>query len=355
MNKYKIAVIPGDGIGIEVMKEGLKVLERISKVSGQISFEYDQFDWGCEYYLKNGKMMDEDGIEKLKKYDAILLGAVGYPTVPDHISLRDLLLEIRQKFNQYVNLRPVKLLPNVYSPIKGKGPKDIDIIFIRENIEGEYAGIGGMQKEGTKEEVALQTSLFTRKNTEKLMDYAFKLAEKRNKYNKLTSVTKSNALNYSMVFWDKIFKEKTKEYPNIKTESFHVDATAMYMVQNPEKFDVVVASNLFGDILTDLGAALQGGLGFAAGANINPEKEYPSMFEPVHGSAPDLTGKGLANPIAMIWTVKLMLDFLGHEKQGSIVMKAIEKTLENKNALTPDLGGKGSTASLGDEICKNII
>ncbi|MDW7668387.1 MAG: tartrate dehydrogenase [Bacillota bacterium] len=354
MNKYKIAVIPGDGIGNEVMKEGLKVLERISKISGEISFEYDKFDWGCEYFLKNGRMMAEDGIEKLEEYDAILLGAVGYPTVPDHISLRELLLEIRQRFNQYVNLRPIKLLPNVYSPIKGKKPKDIDIIFIRENVEGEYAGIGGIHKKGSKEEIALQTSLFTRKNTEKLMDYAFKLAKKRNKFNKLTSVTKSNALNYSMVFWDKIFQEKKQDYPNIKTESFHVDATAMYMIQNPERFDVIVASNLFGDILTDLGAALQGGLGFAAGANINPEKEYPSMFEPVHGSAPDLKDKGLANPIAMIWTVKLMLDFLGHEKEGSILMKAIEKTLEKKDILTPDLGGKGSTSSVGDEVCKNI-
>jgi tartrate dehydrogenase/decarboxylase/D-malate dehydrogenase len=299
-------------------------------------------------------MMPEDGIEKLEKYDAILLGAVGYPTVPDHISLRELLLEIRQRFNQYVNLRPIKLLPNVYSPIKEKEPKDIDIIFIRENIEGEYAGIGGIQKEGSKEEIALQTSLFTRKNTEKLMDYAFKLAEKRNKFKKLTSVTKSNALNFSMVFWDKIFKEKTKEYPKIKTESFHVDATAMYMIQNPERFDVIVASNLFGDILTDLGAAIQGGLGFAAGANINPEKEYPSMFEPVHGSAPDLKDKGLANPIAMVWTVKLMLDFLGHDEQGKMIMNAIEKTLAKKDILTPDLGGKGSTSSVGDEICINI-
>jgi tartrate dehydrogenase/decarboxylase/D-malate dehydrogenase len=336
------------------MKEGLKALEEVSKVSGELSFKYDRFDWGCEYYLKNGRMMPEDGIEKLEKYDAILLGAVGYPTVPDHISLRELLLEIRQRFNQYVNLRPIKLLPNVYSPIKEKEPKDIDIIFIRENVEGEYAGIGGIQKEGSKDEIALQTSVFTRKNTEKLLDYAFKLAEKRNKFKKLTSVTKSNALNYSMVFWDKIFQEKTKKYPNITTESFHVDATAMYMIQNPERFDVIVSSNLFGDILTDLGAAIQGGLGFAAGANINPEKEYPSMFEPVHGSAPDLKGKGLANPIAMIWTVKLMLDFLGHEKQGSIVMKAIEKTLKKKDVLTPDLGGKGNTSSVGNEICKNI-
>jgi tartrate dehydrogenase/decarboxylase/D-malate dehydrogenase len=336
------------------MEEGLKVLEEVSKVSGELSFKYDRFDWGCEYYLKNGRMMPEDGIEKLEKYDAILLGAVGYPTVPDHISLRELLLEIRQRFNQYVNLRPIKLLPNVYSPIKEKEPKDIDIIFIRENIEGEYAGIGGIQKEGSKEEIALQTSLFTRKNTEKLMDYAFKLAEKRNKFKKLTSVTKSNALNFSMVFWDKIFKEKTKEYPKIKTESFHVDATAMYMIQNPERFDVIVASNLFGDILTDLGAAIQGGLGFAAGANINPEKEYPSMFEPVHGSAPDLKDKGLANPIAMVWTVKLMLDFLGHDEQGKMIMNAIEKTLAKKDILTPDLGGKGSTSSVGDEICINI-
>jgi tartrate dehydrogenase/decarboxylase/D-malate dehydrogenase len=351
MAKFNIAVIPGDGIGIEVMNEGIKILNKITEKTGIVSFNFHTFDWGCEYYLKHGKMMDEDGLEQLKKYDAILLGAVGYPGVPDHISLRDLLLKIRQGFNQYINLRPIKLLKEVDCPLKNKKPEHIDMVFIRENVEGEYAGIGGIQKEGTEDEVAVQTSLFTRKNTEKVMDYAFKLAQVRNKYKKVTSVTKSNALNYSMVFWDKVFNEKANQYSDIKTESFHVDAMSMYMLQRPEDFDVVVASNLFGDILTDLGATLQGGLGFAAGANINPEGQYPSMFEPVHGSAPNIAGKGLANPIAMIWTVKMMLDHLGFEKEAALVMKAIEEALDRREELTADLGGKGSTSSVGNLIC----
>lgn len=351
MRNYKIAVIPGDGIGIEVMKEGIKVLNILSKIDKDISFDFDWYDWGCEYYLKHGRMMEEGGLEKLKKYDAILLGAVGFPGVPDHISLRDLLLKIRQGFHQYINLRPIKLISDQDCPLKNKGCKDIDMVFIRENTEGEYAGIGGLQREGTEDEIALQTSVFTRKTTEKVMDYAFALARKRKKYHKVTSVTKSNALNHSMVFWDRIFKEKAKEYADIQTESFHVDAISMYMLQRPETFDVIVASNLFGDILTDLGAALQGGLGFAAGANINPERKYPSMFEPVHGSAPEIAGKGMANPIAMIWTVKLMLDFLELEDLGHKVMQAIEDIVKERESLTPDLGGKGTTSQVGDRIC----
>jgi len=354
MKSYKIAVIPGDGVGIEVMQESTKVLETISNLTGDINFKFDNYEWGCEYYTKHGRMMDEDGLKRLEQYDAILLGAVGFPGVPDHVSLRDLLLKIRQGFNQYINLRPVKLLPNIDCPLKDKKPEDIDMIFIRENTEGEYAGIGGIQRENTEDEVAIQTSVFTRKITEKIMDYAFNLARERNKLNKVTSVTKSNALNYSMVFWDKVFEQKSKQYPDIATESFHVDATAMYMIQKPETFDVIVTSNLFGDILTDLGAALQGGLGFAAGANINPERKYPSMFEPVHGSAPLLAGKGIANPLAMIWTTKMMLDFLGHKDLGDNIMNAIIKTLENKVKLTPDLGGKGTTSLVGDEICKAL-
>ncbi|WP_276572122.1 tartrate dehydrogenase [Crassaminicella indica] len=354
MKTYKIAVIPGDGIGIEVMQEGIKVLNTLEKLNKDIKFIFDWYDWGCEYYLTTGKMMDDDGIEKLKSYDAILLGAVGFPGVPDHISLRDLLLKIRQEFNQYINLRPIKLLAEEDCPLKNKGVKDIDMVFVRENTEGEYAGVGGIQREGTEEELAIQTSVFTRKNTEKVMEYAFRLAKSRNKLNKVTSVTKSNALNYSMVFWDKIFKEKAEQHKDIKTETFHVDATSMYMIQRPESFDVVVASNLFGDILTDLGATLQGGLGFAAGANINPEREYPSMFEPVHGSAPEIAGKGIANPIAMIWTVKMMLDFLEHEDLGQKIMGAIEEILKDRKKLTPDLGGNGTTSEVGDMICEAI-
>lgn len=354
MKDYRIAIIPGDGVGKEVMHEAIKVLNKVSDLNRDMVFKFDHYDWGCEHYLKHGKMMDADGLERLRQYDAILLGAVGFPGVPDHISLRELLLKIRQGFNQYINFRPIKLLPNVNCPIKGKTPEDIDMIFIRENTEGEYAGVGGIIREDTEGETAIQTSVFTREITQKVMDYAFKLAVERNKMNKVTSVTKSNALNYSMVFWDNIFRDKAKEYSDIQTESFHVDATAMYMIQRPEDFDVVVASNLFGDILTDLGAALQGGLGFAAGANINPERKYPSMFEPVHGSAPNIAGKKAANPIAMIWTVKLMLDFLGHKEMGNAIIESITEVLKYKEKLTPDMGGKGTTSDVGNMICERL-
>ena len=353
MKKYLIATIPGDGIGIEVMDEGLKILKAVEKRFG-FKFKTKNFEWGCEYYLKNGRMMDDDGLEKLKKFDAILLGAVGFPGVPDHISLRDLLLRIRQGFNQYINYRPVKLLDAGFCPIKNKTPKDIDIVFIRENREGEYSGAGAILNQGKDDEMALQTGVFTRRNTEKVMRYAFEVAKKRKKEGKLTSITKSNALNYSMVFWDRVFADVAKDYPGIKTNSFHVDAAAMFMIQKPEMFDVVVASNLFGDILTDLGAALQGGLGFAAGANINPEGEYPSMFEPVHGSAPDIAGKGLANPIAMIWTIELMLEHLGEHKAAVCVLDAIRKLIKNKESLTADMGGRASTSDVGDLICRII-
>jgi tartrate dehydrogenase/decarboxylase/D-malate dehydrogenase len=353
MKEYRIATIPGDGIGIEVMDEGLKVLKGLGKRFG-LMFTTTNFEWGCEYYLKHGSMMDEDGLEMLRKYDAILLGAVGFPGVPDHISLRDLLLKIRQGFNQYINYRPVKLLDEEFCPIKNKRPEDIDIVFIRENREGEYSGAGAILNQGKDDEMALQTGVFTRKNTERVMRYAFDVVKKRKKLNKLTSITKSNALNYSMVFWDKVFADVSKDYPDIKTNSFHVDAAAMFMVQKPEMFDVVVASNLFGDILTDLGAALQGGLGFAAGANLNPEGEFPSMFEPVHGSAPDITGKGLANPIAMIWTIELMLEHLGEHDAAASVLNAISEVIKDKSKLTSDLGGKAKTSGVGDSICRII-
>ncbi|MBS7525134.1 tartrate dehydrogenase [Fusibacter paucivorans] len=354
MKNYRIAVIPGDGIGIEVMREGIKVLESVSQLTGDLQFSFDHYDWSCEYYAKNGVMMPKDGLKRLEAYDAILLGAVGYPGVPDHISLRELLLEIRQGFDQYINLRPIKLLPHVQCPVIGQTPETVDMVFIRENTEGEYAGAGGIFRETSPEACAVQSSIFTRRTTEKVMRYAFELARKRGKYHKLTSVTKSNALNYSMVFWDHIFDELASEYADVQTEQCHVDAMAMYMIQRPQDFDVVVASNLFGDILTDLGAALQGGLGFAAGANINPERKYPSMFEPVHGSAPQIAGRGIANPMAMIWTVKMMLDFLGHESYGECVLSAMMKVLADPNAITPDLGGKGTTASVGDAICRQL-
>lgn len=355
MQTYRIAVIPGDGIGIEVMAEGIKALNAVSEVFGDVSFKLDYFDWSCEYYTKHGIMMPKNGLQILSNYDAILLGAVGYPGVPDHVSLRELLLEIRQGFDQYINLRPIKLLPYVNSPIRGQSPETIDMVFVRENTEGEYSGIGGIYKENSKDSCAVQTSLFTRKTTERAMRYAFEYAQNRGGKRKVTSVTKSNALNHSMVFWDNCFSEISKGYEDIKSEQCHVDAMAMYMIQRPQDFDVVVASNLFGDILTDLGAAMQGGLGFAAGANLNPEKKYPSMFEPVHGSAPQIAGLGIANPIAMVWTVKLMLDFLGLNSHGNKIMEAITTTLNRNELLTPDLGGVGTTSSVGDIIRNKIM
>ena len=364
MKQYSIAVIPGDGIGNEVMVDALRVLDRVAEMHGGISFMYEHYEWGCEYYTRTGNMMAEDGMDRIRQSDAILLGAVGYPGVPDHISLRDLLLRIRQGFNQYVNLRPIRLITEEDCPIKGMGPDDIDMVFVRENSEGEYAGVGGITREGTAEETALQTSIFTRKNTEKLMDYAFNLARARlderrhagrKTVGKVTSATKSNALNYGMVFWDKLFAERSRLFPDINTDQYHVDALSMYMVQRPADFDVVVASNLFGDILTDLGSVLQGGIGFAAGGNINPDRVFPSMFEPVHGSAPDIAWKGLANPIAMIWTVKMMLDFLGHPEMGAAVFSAIESVVHNRRAeLTPDMGGTGSTSHTTDLVLQAL-
>jgi tartrate dehydrogenase/decarboxylase/D-malate dehydrogenase len=354
MKTYKIAVIAGDGIGPEVIAEGVKVLKKVAELDGSFEFEFTHFPWGCEYYLENGCMMPKDGIETLSKFDAIYLGAVGYPGVPDHISLWDLLLKIRHEFDQYVNLRPVKLLKGAYCPIKDMGIEDIDMTVIRENSEGEYAGAGEWLNKGREDEVVLQTGVFTRKGCERIIRYAFELARQQGK--SVTSISKGNALNYSMVFWDSVFEEVSKDYPEVKTQSLLVDAACMFFVKNPQRFEVVVTSNLFGDIITDLGAAISGGMGLAAGANINPERKFPSMFEPVHGSAPDIAGKGIANPLASIWSVSQMLDFFGHEDWGKKVLDAIEKLMvENvKEELTPDMGGTGSTSSVGDGVIKYL-
>ncbi|MEC5423252.1 tartrate dehydrogenase [Virgibacillus sp. C22-A2] len=350
MKKKKIALIPGDGIGPEVISEGVKVLKAIEQVDANLSFEFTEYPWGCEYYLEHGKMMDENGLDQLKDTDAIYLGAVGYPGVPDHISLWDLLLKIRKGFDQYVNLRPVTLLNPSLTPLKNKTEKEIDFLVIRENSEGEYAGAGDWLFKGKPEEVVLQTGVFSRKGTERIIRYAFEEARKQKKT--LTSISKANALNYSMVFWDEVFDEVGKEYPDVVTYSYLVDAASMFFVQQPERFEIVVTSNLFGDILTDIGAAITGGMGLATGANINPEREFPSMFEPVHGSAPDISGKGLANPIAAIWSVAQMMEFFGEEKWSELIVTTIKELLEENEHLTPDLGGNATTEELGNQFIK---
>lgn len=354
MKTLKIAVIPGDGIGMEVMAEGIKILEFYAKRALNIRLQLTYFPWGCKYYLNHGLMMPDDALDRLKSFDAILLGAVGFPGVPDHISLRGLLLNIRQNFKQSVNLRPIKLLKGAPCPLANISPDAIDFVVIRENVEGEYAGIGEFKDLGTDEAMALQTGVFTKRNTDKIMKYAFDLANTRKQQLKVTSVTKSNALNYSMVFWDQLFYDMSVKFPEISIESQHVDAICMHFVQHPERYDVVVASNLFGDIITDLGAALQGGLGFAASANLNLEGEFPSMFEPVHGSAPEIAGLGRANPIAMIWTVKLMLDHLVPSKNHQVLLDAIEEVLQIGAFKTPDLGGLARTHQVGDAILKEL-
>lgn len=348
MKTYKIAVIGGDGIGPEVIAEGVKVLKAVAQLDGGFQFDFTHYPWGCNYYLENGCMMPENAMELLGRADAIFLGAVGAPGVPDHISLWDLLLKIRKGFDQYVNLRPVKLLKGAPCPLKDVKPEDIDMIFVRENSEGEYAGSGSWLYKNKLHEVVIQDSVFSRYGCERIMRYAFKLARSRGC--SVTSISKANALNYSMVFWDQIFAEISKEYPDVPTHKYLVDAASMFMVKDPARFEVVVTSNLFGDILTDLGAAIAGGMGLAAGANLNPERKYPSMFEPIHGSAPDIAGKQIANPLATVWSAAQMLEFFGHEGWSAKLICCIEKILENQEVLTPDMGGCGSTAQVGDGI-----
>lgn len=348
MKIYKVAVIAGDGIGPEVIGEGIKVLNKVAAMDSGFRFDFTYFPWGCEFYAKHGKMMDENGMEELKKFDSIYLGAVGFPGVPDHISLWDLLLRIRKEFDQYVNIRPVHLLKGAKTSLVDVKREDINMLFIRENTEGEYAGAGEWLLKGQQNEVVLQNSVFSRKGTERIIRYAFEAARKEGR--SLTSISKANALNYSMVFWDQVFEEISSEYPDVETASYLVDAAAMLMVKDPKRFEVVVTSNLFGDILTDLGAAIAGGIGLAAGANINPERKYPSMFEPIHGSAPDIAGKGIANPLASIWSASQMLDFFGYEEYGKQVLGAIEDLLIEDETLTPDMGGTASTAEVGNRI-----
>ncbi len=352
MKTHKIAVIAGDGIGPEVIGEGVKVLRKVAELDGSFQFEFTHFPWGCEYYLKNRRMMPENGIETLKQYDAVFLGAVGYPGVPDHISLWDLLLIIRKKFDQYINLRPVKLLKGAPCPLAGVKREEIDMLFVRENSEGEYAGSGAWLYRDQPNEVVIQNGVFSRHGCERVIRYAFELARAQKKT--LTSISKGNALNYSMVFWDQIFREVAADYPDVKTYSYLVDAAAMFMVKDPKRLQIVVTSNLFGDILTDLGAAISGGMGLAAGANLNPERRFPSMFEPIHGSAPDIAGKGLANPLATVWSASQMLEFFGEQKWADRLIEIIEEMLVEKTALTPDLGGTATTSEVGDRVVEKL-
>jgi tartrate dehydrogenase/decarboxylase/D-malate dehydrogenase len=358
MKSYDIAIIPGDGVGNEVAGEAEKILQAAAQKYG-FSVKAESFEWGCDYYLKHGKMMPDDVLETLKDFDALFLGCVGdVNKVPDHISLI-LILNIRKGFDQYVNLRPIKLYPGIDTPIKGATPETVDMVVVRENTEGEYSGTGGFFKMGTPDAVATQTAIFSRKGCERVMRYAFDLARDRKKLGKssagmVTNCTKSNALNYSMVFWDRVYNEVARDYPDIKTDMALVDALTMWMVKNPEYFDVIVASNLFGDIITDLGAMLQGGMGFAAGGNINPEKAYPSMFEPIHGSAPKYEGKAIVNPIASIESIRMMLDHLGEIEASRDVEAAISEILAAGVVKTRDMGGHHSTGDMGDAV-RNVI
>ncbi|TMV84451.1 tartrate dehydrogenase, partial [Thioclava sp. BHET1] len=334
MKTYKLALVPGDGIGVDVTEAAMEVLQAVAGRCG-FTLETQSFPWSCGYYLEHGRMMPEDGIEILRGFDAIYLGAVGWPaTVPDSVSLHGLLLPIRKAFNQYANIRPHRLLPKVEGPLKSDG---FDILCIRENTEGEYAGAGGRLHQGTANEVATEVGIFTRTGVERILRFAFDQARARRKH--LTSVTKSNAQKYSMVFWDEVTREVAADYPDVTVSHMHIDAMAAKMVMAPEALDVVVASNLFGDILTDLGAAIQGGLGFAASANICPDRSAPSMFEPVHGSAPDIAGKNIANPIAAIWSGAMMLDHLGEAEAAAILLAALEQVTGQGIGTRPGLNG----------------
>jgi len=347
-NAYKIAVIPGDGIGAEVVPEAIRVLEAAGR-KYNFACTWDEKDWSCERFHKEGAMMPEDGLQTIKDHNAIFLGAVGYPGVPDHISLWGLLIPIRREFQQYVALRPVRLFEGMECPLAGRAPGDIDFYIVRENNEGEYSEIGGRLYKGTDNEMAVQQNIFTRLGTDRIMRYAFELAQTRERKH-LTSATKSNGIIHSMPFWDERFEIISAEYPDVSTDKFHIDILTAHFVRNPDWFDVVVGSNLFGDILSDLGPAVTGTIGIAPGANINPEKDHPSMFEPLHGSAPDIAGQGIANPIGQIWTGAMMLDHLGQTEAAAAIVIAIEKVIRDGDAKTPDMGGKATTTELAQAV-----
>lgn len=352
MTLYNVAVIPGDGIGLEVVPEGIRVLEAAGRRFG-IDFNWQTLPWGCENYNRTGRFMPEDGIEQLKEFEAIFLGAVGFPGVPDHLSLWELLIPIRRELEQYVNLRPVRMLKGMDTPLKNRGPEDIDFVIVRENNEGEYSQIGGRLYSGTESEVVVQESVFTRKGVDRVMRFAFELARSREAKH-LTSATKSNGIIHTMPYWDERFMEVGRDFPDVKTDQYHIDILTANFVLHPDWFDVVVASNLFGDILSDLGPAVAGTIGVAPSANLNPERKYPSMFEPVHGSAPDIAGKGIANPIAQITSGAMMLDHLGHPAAAAAVERAVETALEDPSLRTPDMGGRATTTEMGAAIAEAV-
>ncbi|MEM7226538.1 MAG: tartrate dehydrogenase [Pseudomonadota bacterium] len=349
---YKVAVIPGDGIGKEVVPEGLRVLEA---AAGRFGFTLasDHFDWSCETYHKTGRMMPADGLEQIAEHDGIFLGAVGYPGVPDHVSLWGLLIPIRRAFQQYINLRPVRLFEGVRCPLADREPGDIDFMIVRENNEGEYSEIGGRLYQGTDEELAVQQNVFTRKGVDRALRFAFELAQSRPAKH-ITSATKSNGIIHTMPYWDERFAAMSTDYPEVRRDQYHIDILSAHFVLHPDWFDVVVGSNLFGDILSDLGPAATGTIGIAPSANLNPERNHPSMFEPVHGSAPDIAGQGIANPIGQIWSGAMMLDHLGERDAATAILSAIERVLAEAAVRTPDLGGQARTEDLGRAIAEAL-
>jgi tartrate dehydrogenase/decarboxylase/D-malate dehydrogenase len=351
MGKYKIAVIPGDGIGMEVVPEGIRVLEAAGAKFG-IRFQWDELPWSCAYYMKTGRMMPADGLDRIRNHDAIFLGAVGFPGVPDHISLWGLLIPIRRGFEQYANIRPVRLMPGIESPLRGRVPGDIDFIVVRENTEGEYSALGGRTFEGTDFELVVQENVFTRRGVDRILRYAFELARSRPKKH-LTWATKSNGIFVSMPYWDERAQAMAADYPDVRADKYHIDILTAQFVLNPDRFDVVVGSNLFGDILSDLGPACTGTIAIAPGANLNPEREFPSMFEPVHGSAPDIYGRNIANPIGQIWSGAMMLAHLGHPTAAEAIVRAIETVLR-EGPHTPDIGGTASTQEIGQAVAEAL-
>jgi tartrate dehydrogenase/decarboxylase/D-malate dehydrogenase len=352
MQTYRIAVIAGDGIGTEVIPAGIDVM-KMAASQGHFTCEFTELPWGCDFYLKNGRMMDPDWLDQVRKFDAIYLGAIGDPRVPDHVSARELILPFRQGLKQYVNLRPMRLLPGITSPLGGRAAADIDMICVRENSEGEYCGIGGRLHAGTPDELAEQTGIFTRRGIERIARYAFELARTRPR-KMLASATKSNALQHAMVLWDEVVAEVATDYPDVTLRKYHVDALAARMITHPQTLDVIVASNLFGDILTDIGSAISGSLGVAPGGNINPDRTTPSMFEPIHGSAPDIAGKGIANPIAAIWAGAMMLAHLGERAAHDTILGAVERVIGDERVKTPDLGGKATTSEMTKAVASAL-